>query len=297
MVIGAVISIGVKGIRLSKKVILRDGLFLIVAELILLVLLSSRTITQMHGWILTSLYLIYLIFLFVFMKKGEPESRREEANHVLVKSKWYLNYQFRSDHGITKRSWLILIVAVLLISIASAGLVESCKGIAYQLKIHPLFIALVLVAAASSIPDTIVSILDARRGNHDDALSNVLGSNIFDITISLGLPLALFLLITGQTIDFSTAGQTIIDIRVMLVIITVITLLIFYLAKMLTKRHIVMLVLLYALFILYAIGAASFHAGGENLLARIAKSFIELLRQPGGFGEFLENLAQKLTGN
>lgn len=294
MVIGVVISIGVRGIKLTKKVILRDGLFLIFTELVLLVLLSSETITQMHGWILTSLYLVYLVFLFAFMSKKEPSHRKEEPIPVLNKEKWYQKYQFSSDKGITKRSWFILIIGVLLISIASAGLVESCKGIATQLKINPLFVALVLVAAASSIPDTIVSMLDARRGNHDDALSNVLGSNIFDITISLGLPLALFLLITGQTIDFRAAGPTIIDIRVMLVIITVITLGIFYFAKTLTKHHIVILVLLYTLFILYAIGAASYYTGGENLLARIAGSFIELLRK-SGFSDLIQSLANKLT--
>lgn len=296
MVIGVVISIGVRGIKLTKKVILRDGLFLIFTELVLLVLLSSQKITQMHGWILTSLYLVYLLFLFTFMTKKEPESQTEQSKAVLNNAKWYQKYQFNSENGITRRSWYILIIAVLLISIASAGLVESCKGIATQLKINPLFVALILVAAASSIPDTIVSMLDARRGNHDDALSNVLGSNIFDITISLGLPLALFLLITDQTIDFSEAGPTIIDIRVMLVIITVFTLGIFYFAKTLTKRHIVILVLLYTLFILYAIGAASYQpAGDNNLLARIAGSFIEMLRE-SGFSDLLERLAKKLTG-
>lgn len=296
MVIGVVISIGVRGIKLTKKVILRDGLFLIFTELVLLVLLSSQKITQMHGWILTSLYLVYLVFLFAFMTKKEPESQTEQSKAVLNNAKWYQKYQFNSENGITRRSWYILIIAVLLISLASAGLVESCKGIATQLKINPLFVALILVAAASSIPDTIVSMLDARRGNHDDALSNVLGSNIFDITISLGLPLALFLLITDQTIDFSEAGPTIIDIRVMLVIITAFTLGIFYFAKTLTKRHIVILVLLYTLFILYAIGAASYQpAGDNNLLARIAGSFIEMLRE-SGFSDLLERLAKKLTG-
>lgn len=296
-VILAVVSIGIKGIKLSRKVVIRDGLFLILVELALLVLLSSKTITQFHGWILTGLYLLYLLFLFGTMKKKEDKGIIMPQDPTSISKKWFSRYQYKSPTGITSRSWKILILATFIISIACAGLVESCKGIAEQLKINPLFVALILVAAASSIPDTIVSILDARRGNHDDALSNVLGSNIFDITISLGLPLALFLLITGQQIDFSEAGPTIIDIRVMLVIITLITLIIFYFSKVLSKAHIVLLAALYTLFILYAVGAASYHSGGENSLARTAGSFIEMLRQPGGFGEYLENLAEKLTGS
>lgn len=118
------------------------------------------------------------------------------------------------------------------------------------MKINPLFIALVLVAAASSVPDTIISIKDGKKGNYDDALSNVLGSNIFDITISMGLPLAIYLLVTGQRIDFRAAGPTLIDIRIMLVVVTIITMAVFYFSKELKKRHVLYLLILYLIFIL-----------------------------------------------
>ena len=39
----------------------------------------------------------------------------------------------------------------------------------------------IIAAAATSVPDTILSIKDARKGNYNDAISNALGSNIFDI--------------------------------------------------------------------------------------------------------------------
>ena len=284
---------GIKGIKVAKKVILRDGLFLIAAEVILLVLLSSDYITHWHGWIFTLFYLIYLAYTLLTMKK----SKRGNAHCEFKINNWYTQYQLKTKNGRTLRSWIMLLASTAVIAISCAGLVESCKGMAESLQINPLFIALVLVAAASSIPDTIISIKDGRKGNYDDALSNVLGSNIFDITISMGLPLAVYLMITGYKVDFREAGPTLIDIRIMLVVVTVATMCIFYFAKKLKKRHVTYLITLYAIFILYAIGAASYNSGGNDFLAKCSGNFIEFLNQPGGINDVLQDVANKLTSS
>ena len=205
MVIWVVIATvaGVKGVKIAKKVILRDGIFLIVAEILLLVLLSSDYITHWHGWVFTFFYLIYLAYTLFSMNK----ERKGHLQHDFEIENWHTRYQFKKQSGRTTRSWVLLSGSTIVIAITCAGLVESCKGMAEALHINPLFIALVLVAAASSIPDTIISIKDGRKGNYDDALSNVLGSNIFDITISMGLPLAIYLMITGYKVDFRKQAQ------------------------------------------------------------------------------------------
>lgn len=286
---------GVKGIKIAKKVILRDGLFLIGAEILLLVLLSSDYITQWHGWVFTAFYLIYLSYTLLKMKKGNVEDEEEEEDEP---DTWFEKYLFKSLTGRTGRSWILLILSTTVLAIGSASLVEASKGIADAIDINPLFVALVLVAAASSVPDTIISLKDAKKGNYDDALSNVLGSNIFDITISMGLPLAIYLLITGYTIDFREAGPTLIDIRVMLLTVTAITMGIFYFAKELNMKHVLALATLYLFFILYAIGAAMYLENNDstNLLAQGAGKFIEFLRQPGGVGDTLHNIANRITG-
>ncbi len=283
---------GIKGVNVAKKVILRDGLFLIGAEILLLVLLSSNYITHWHGWIFTFFYLIYLAYTLLSMSKDKLAHKE----HTFEAENWYTSYQLKSTSGRAGRSWILLLGSTTIIAITCAALVESCKGMAEALNINPLFIALVLVAAASSIPDTIISIKDAKKGNYDDALSNVLGSNIFDITISMGLPLAIFLLFTGYKIEFREASATLIDIRIMLVIVTIATMAIFYFSKTLKKRHVLYLSGLYALFVLYSIGAASYGAGGDGLLARWAGAFIEFLNQPGGLNDTLQKVANYLTG-
>ena len=57
-----------------------------------------------------------------------------------------------------------------------------------------------IAAVASSVPDTILSFYDAKKGQFDDAFSNAFGSNIFDICIGLGLPLFIYTLLNGRYI-------------------------------------------------------------------------------------------------
>jgi cation:H+ antiporter len=293
LVIWVVLATGLTGVKITKKVIIRDGLFLIGAEVLLLVLLSSNYITHWHGWIFTAFYFIYLGYTLLSMKNNKNV---EKNIHETAADSYFKRFQFRSPKGRTGRSWILLFLSIFVIAAACAGLVESCKGIADAMKINPLFIALILVAATSSVPDTIISIRDAKKGNHDDALSNVFGSNIFDVTISMGLPIALFLAITGQKINFIEAGPTIIDIRIMLLIVSVITMAVYYFSKEMKSGHVVILGTLYGIFILYAIGAADYWAGGDSYLSRLAGAFIDFLRQPGGIGEILQNTANGITG-
>jgi len=228
--------------------------------------------------------------------KNKDNGEEEDDDDDEEFDSWFVRYQFKSKEGVTGRCWVLLICATLVIAAACAGLVEGCKGIAEAMNINPLFIALILVAAASSVPDTIISIKDAKKGNYDDALSNVLGFNIFDITISMGLPLAIFLLFTGQKINFIEAGPTFIDIRIMLLLVTIITIGIYYFSEEMNMKHVSVLGVLYAIFILYAIGAADYLNGGNSFLAKPASTFVEFLRQPGGIGELLQNTANSLTG-
>jgi len=292
LVILVVLASGNKEISFTKKVILRDGLFLLGAEFLLLIFLSSLYLTHWHGWIFVLFYLVYLSYTLFSSKTGINNKKNYNDDNP---DSWFEKYQFKSEKYRVLRSWVLLTISTLIIALGCAGLVEGCKGVADSLGINPLFIALILVAAASSVPDTIISIKDAKKGNYDDALSNVIGSNIFDVTISMGLPLAVFLLISGNKISFRDESATIIDIRFMLIAVTIITLLIFYFNNKMKYKHAVYLAILYIIFILYVIGAANYYKGSNSLLAKVAGSFIEFLRQPGGIGEFLQDIANKIT--
>lgn len=290
LVIIVVLTTTLQGVTVNRKVILKDGLFLLGAEVLLLVLLSSDIITPLHGWIFTGFYLIYLSYTLMFSKKTENINDEEEEEP----ESFYEKFVMESNRRVLK-AWILLVLSTIVIAGACAGLVYYCEQLSIALNINMLFISLILVAAASSVPDTIISIKDAKKGNGTDALTNVLGSNIFDITISMGLPLALYLTITGYRIDFTEAGPTLIDIRIILLVITAITIGVFIMSKKLGKKHVVILTILYTIFILYAIGAAQYHAGMDNFLANNVGTFIEYFET--NLGESLRSLANSITKN
>ena len=290
LIIIVVLVITLQGVTVNRKVIFKDGLFLIGAEILLLVLLSSDIITSFHGWIFTGFYMIYLVYTLWSYRKPEKEIDEEEGEVKGFYEKFVLNSTWKLT-----RAWSLLLFSTAIIAAACAGLVHYCQELSVALNINMLFVSLILVAAASSVPDTIISIKDARKGNSTDALTNVLGSNIFDITISMGLPLAIYLTWTGLTIDFTDSGPTLIDIRIILLAVTVITIGIFMFSKILGKKQVVMLTLLYVVFIIYAIGAAQYHAGVENNLTDIVGIFINYFND--SLGNTLRELANSITGN
>ena len=69
-VILVVVFTGVaKNIKISRKVIRRDGFSLIIAELIFIMLISGSKLNWWHGFILMVIYCIYLYYMFATMKK------------------------------------------------------------------------------------------------------------------------------------------------------------------------------------------------------------------------------------
>jgi Ca2+/Na+ antiporter len=287
---------GLKGVKIAKKVILRDGLFLIVAEIILLVLLSSDYITWQHGAVFTLFYIIYLTYTLKSMPKAENSEDDEEDDEEEEMEEWHEKFLFKAKDGRNGRAWILLVFGTALIALGASGLVQATEFISTDFGINPLFVALILVAAASSVPDAIISYRDARKGNYDDALSNVLGSNIFDITISMGLPLMVYLWF-NDPIPFKAAGETLIDIRLMLIVVTVITIAIFYKnSNKLSMRHVSMLGLLYFVFIIYSLSAASHLEGHDNVFANTAGMLVEYLNQPGGLTDTLRAIANSITG-
>ena len=95
----------------------------------------------------------------------------------------------------------LLSVSILLIAALSYVLVEVAVASAHILNIPEAIIALTVLAVGTSIPDLFSSIIVAKQGRGDMAVSNAIGSNIFDILIGLGLPFMIVMFSSGKTIE------------------------------------------------------------------------------------------------
>lgn len=104
---------------------------------------------------------------------------------------------------------LLLALGFTMLAKGADWFVEGASGIALKLRIPQIIIGLTIVAMGTSAPEAAVSISSALKGNADIAIGNVVGSNILNILIILGISAV----ITPLTVVKSTK---IIDIPVMI---------------------------------------------------------------------------------
>lgn len=109
------------------------------------------------------------------------------------------------------RSVLLVVLGVSLLVAGATLLVEGAVNIATALGVSSLVVGLTVVAVGTSLPELATSVIAVRRGERDLAVGNVVGSNIFNIGVVLGLPA----LIASGGIPVSGAAVAL-DIPVML---------------------------------------------------------------------------------
>jgi len=107
------------------------------------------------------------------------------------------------------RRWYALSFAMCIfwIGLISYLMVEFAIHLGRCLAVGTNVMGLTILAAGTSVPDALASIAVARQGKGDMAVSNALGSNIFDILLGLGLPWFLSaLLVRREALPFNTHG-------------------------------------------------------------------------------------------
>jgi K+-dependent Na+/Ca+ exchanger-like protein len=87
-----------------------------------------------------------------------------------------------------ERYWILFFMSVLWIMILSYVMVDAVDRMGKICGIPIFVMALLFLAAGTSIPDALASIAVAKQGEGNMAISNALGSNVFDILLGLGVP-------------------------------------------------------------------------------------------------------------
>ena len=219
----------VKNAVLEKKPLRRDTIVYLFSIIILYMTFKDGVITLTEAWVYVVIYVLYIVLLsqrnkivpvslFTVSQENLSEEFKEEEE-IVEQKLWIVG---KIMHGIDmmfdrifpdldKKPWLYGVtfsISILLIIILSKWLVESGLWFATALGIPPVIIALTILAGGTSIPDLLSSLIVAKRGKADMAVSNAVGSNIFDILICLGLPWMVYILWTGKSVVVGTAGLT-----------------------------------------------------------------------------------------
>ena len=161
---------------------------------------SESAISRSDGITLLCFFLIFLSYSFAIAKSG-----KKPDGIAISEQKQGEETEEKKEMSMGK--------AILLFMVGLAGLifggdwmVDGASGIATLLGVSQSIIALTIVAAGTSFPELITSVVAARKGDTDMAMGNVVGSNIFNIFFVLGVSSTVAPLKLGniQMFDFAT---------------------------------------------------------------------------------------------
>lgn len=98
-----------------------------------------------------------------------------------------MNEELEQQQMPIKRAVFWLITGLLLLILSSRVLVWGAVEIATSLGVSDLIIGLTIVAVGTSLPELASSVIAARKGEHDIALGNIIGSNLFNTLAVVGI--------------------------------------------------------------------------------------------------------------
>jgi|TARA_B110000259_G_scaffold179900_1_gene219958 cation:H+ antiporter len=261
-----------KTIEVSKKVIYRDSIALITLQIVLIFIIYFQLLNIIGGTILVSLYFIYVIYMITSMKAKSVTSTNysNDIQSIDVKNRFIsflkldLSYALIGNEKTTNtRAVILLLTSLLFMGASCLVLVWACELIGEKeyslfgynnlkgLNIPISVVAIIIAAAATSIPDTILSVKDALKGNYNDAISNAIGSNVFDIGFAIGFPILVYSILYNPIILSEIVQEFSLKIMTILLILTLITFIILISNKKIGLVKGLLLLGLYFIFISY----------------------------------------------
>lgn len=172
-----------KPLEISKEVVHRDGIGYLGTVFILLLVLADGSLTRADACIMLIIYVVYL-HVIRLMAKAHKEQLNEE------------DIEEPEDLMSPKKIALYFGVGLAIIGVGTHFMIEIGMQLGEHFTINILIFSALIFAPGTSIPDLLMSFFAAKRGEGAAAISNVFGSNVFDLTICLAVPI----LIVG-TID------------------------------------------------------------------------------------------------
>ena len=174
-----------------KSTVKRDIPFAFVASWVLLMLCLDRHLSRIDAGVLFAMFLLYMYFTLKGAKQEPDESEEAQKNDSLPKSIFFL------------------LLGLGCLVFGSNLFVDSATVIAKSMGVSDAVIGLTIIAGGTSMPELATSVVSARKGQSGIAIGNVLGSNVFNILMILG--------ITGLISPMQLKGITNLDLSMLII--------------------------------------------------------------------------------
>ena len=123
------------------------------------------------------LLLFFGVFMYYLISMSKNKTNIEEIDDT--------------NYPSMKKAIFLTLLGLIGIVFGSNFVVESASFIAKTIGISERMISLTIVAIGTSLPELVTSVAATRKGEYDIAIGNVVGSNIFNIGVVIGIPVAL----------------------------------------------------------------------------------------------------------
>ena len=185
----------------TSRAIFKDLAIMLVATAIFMALMLYGEIGRLAGGLMMALLVAYVILQYRMAVKGElPVDNDEEGPNFKNKFMPYI----------------LLCLGLAGVALGADFLVKGAQFSAAYIGVPDAVVALSVIALGTSLPELSTSIIAARRGHSEMALGNVIGSNVFNILMIMGLTTVIKPIIEGsfspQLVDFDiwmTAGVSV----------------------------------------------------------------------------------------
>lgn len=193
----------------AKSTVKKDIPFAVIAAMLLFMLcfddmdsphLWGNEISRSDGFILLTGFLAFMIYTFNAAKKEGLMPTPEELDE---------NSELPKDYSKLWRNLSLIVLGLACLIIGSNLFVDAASYVAYRYGVRQSVVGLTIVAGGTSMPELATSVVAAYKGRSAIAIGNVIGSNVFNILMILGL--------TAVVHPLRIMGITIIDLMMMLV--------------------------------------------------------------------------------
>ncbi len=161
----------------SPRVVIRDGGALMAASVVLVVLMQGGRITQAEGWTLLCGFCVYVVIAFF------TDWRR---NAVLSVSEVRAQERMKTDMPVTG-ALLFLLFGLACLYFGAKFVIDGSLAVADAYRVPQGLIGLTLVALGTSLPELATTTMAAARGATGIVIGTLIGSNIFNILLVLGI--------------------------------------------------------------------------------------------------------------
>lgn len=216
-------------ITVQSSTIKKDIPFALISSAVLLIMCLDQDISRLDAVLLALLFIVFMYFTLNGSKLSPDETPTDTSSHPLL------------------RTVGLLLIGLCCLIFGSNLFVDSAISVARSLGVSDAVIGLTIIAGGTSLPELATSVVSARKGQSGIAIGNVLGSNVFNILMILGL--------TGLIAPMRIQGITSVDLSMMILSIILIWLF-SYTRNTITRSEGALLTLIFIAYIAFLLKTA-----------------------------------------